>query len=120
MGTVGDPLAAAISAAGYADAASGLILCVSEDKDYGIAAALLREMVGNRFRVMTANSAWPTSTVTSLAQALYTDRAFDRMPIIADALEDAGCSNQDILQHCRSGGKHVRGCWVADLLLGKE
>ena len=42
------------------------------------------------------------------------------MPILADALEDAGCTNQDILNHCRGGGEHVRGCWVVDLLLGKE
>jgi len=63
---------------------------------------------------------WLTSTVTNLAQAIYTDRAFDRLPILADALEDAGCTNQDILAHCRSGGEHARGCWILDLLLAKE
>jgi hypothetical protein len=42
------------------------------------------------------------------------------MPILADALEDAGCDNADILQHCRGAGEHVRGCWVVDLVLGKE
>ena len=55
-----------------------------------------------------------------LAQAIYDARAFDRMPQLADALEAAGCDNRDILDHCRSGGEHVRGCWVVDLLLGKS
>jgi len=64
--------------------------------------------------------AWLTSTVTSLAQSIYQERAFDRLPILADALEDSGCTNPDILNHCRQPGEHVRGCWVVDLLLGKE
>jgi hypothetical protein len=81
---------------------------------------LLREMFGSPFRPITVNPTWLIPTVIALAQAIYDDRAFDRMPILADALEDAGCTNQDILQHCRSGGEHVRGCWVVDLLLGKE
>jgi hypothetical protein len=55
-----------------------------------------------------------------LAQSIYTDRAFDRMPILADALEDAGCDNADILNHCRQPGEHVRGCWAVDLILGKK
>ena len=59
-------------------------------------------------------------TVRRLAQTIYAERAFDRLPILADALEDAGCDNADILAHCRGPGPHVRGCWVVDLLLGKE
>ena len=51
---------------------------------------------------------------------MYEDRAFDRLPLLADALEDAGCADADILVHCRNGGEHVRGCWVVDLLLGKS
>ena len=58
--------------------------------------------------------------MVQIAQAIYDDRAFDRMPILADALEDAGCTDRAILDHCRSEGPHVRGCWVVDLLLGKE
>ena len=54
-----------------------------------------------------------------LATALE-ERAFDRLPILADALEDAGCDNADILNHCRSAGPHVRGCWVVDLVLGRS
>jgi hypothetical protein len=81
---------------------------------------LLRDILGPLpFRPVTLDRSWLTSTVTSLAQAIYTDRAFDRLPILADALEDAGCTNQDILAHCRQSGEHVRGCWVVDLLLGK-
>jgi len=74
------------------------------------------------FRSVAADPAWlawNNGTVRNLAQAIYTDRAFDRLPILADALEDAGCTNADILAHCRGGGEHVRGCWVVDLILGK-
>ena len=62
---------------------------------------------------------WNDGTLSKLAQGIYEGRAFDRLPILADALEDAGCDNADILAHCRNGGEHVRGCWVVDLLLGK-
>ena len=81
---------------------------------------LSREIIGNPFRPVTCDGSWLNSTVVALAQAIYTHRAFDRMPILADALEDAGCTNADILSHCRGPGPHVLGCWVVDLLLGKE
>ena len=55
-----------------------------------------------------------------LARGIYEDRAFDRLPLLADALMDAGCADEQILAHCRSEGPHVRGCWVVDLVLGKE
>jgi hypothetical protein len=58
--------------------------------------------------------------VLKAAQAIYDERAFDRTPQLADALEQAGCTDADILGHCRGGGEHVRGCWVVDLLLGKK
>jgi hypothetical protein len=83
-------------------------------------AHLLRDIFGNPFRPVAVNPAWQSSTVVSLAQSIYDDRAFDRMPILADALEDAGCTSADVLDHCRGAGPHVRGCWVVDLLLGKE
>jgi hypothetical protein len=63
---------------------------------------------------------WFTSTVVDLANAIYDERAFDRMPILADALMDAGCDNDEIIAHCWGEGAHVRGCWVVDLILGKE
>jgi len=81
---------------------------------------LLRDIFGNRFRPITTDPTWLTLTVASLAQAIYDARAFGRLPILADALEDAGCNNQDVLQHCRQPAEHVRGCWIVDLLLGKE
>jgi hypothetical protein len=83
-------------------------------------AALLRDNFGNPFRPVTADPAWLTSSVRALAEGIYAERAFDRMPVLADALEDAGCGNAEVLDHCRSGGLHARGCWVVDLLLGKE
>ncbi len=81
--------------------------------------ALLRESIGNPFRPVTADPLWLTSTVRTLAEGIYQVRAFDRLPILADALEEAGCDNADILSHCRGPGPHVRGCWVVDLVLGK-
>jgi hypothetical protein len=84
---------------------------------------LLRCVFANPYRSITMKPAWLAwndGTLHKIAQAIYDDRAFDRMPILADALEDAGCDNADILRHCREPGEHVRGCWVIDLLLGKE
>jgi len=83
-------------------------------------ALVVREIFGNPFRPIPANTSWLTSTVVTLAQAIYDERAFDQLPILADALEDAGCGNADILNHCRQPGEHVRGCWLVDLLLGKQ
>jgi hypothetical protein len=85
--------------------------------------AILLELLGNPFRPVTivpSIFAWNDGTIPKLAQGIYEERAFDRLPILADALEEAGCQDQDILGHCRSGGEHVRGCWVLDLLLGKS
>ncbi|MBL8795184.1 MAG: hypothetical protein JNM56_14865 [Planctomycetia bacterium] len=81
---------------------------------------LLRDILGNPFRPVTVDPTWRTSTVVSLAQGIYDERAFDRLPILADALEDSGCTNADMLNHCRQPGEHVRGCWVLDLILSKD
>jgi hypothetical protein len=59
-------------------------------------------------------------TIPKLAQAIYDECTFDRMPILADALEEAGCDNEEILEHCRGPGPHVNGCWVVDLVLRKK
>jgi hypothetical protein len=83
---------------------------------------LLREIFGNPFRPVVVDPRWLTSTVLGVARGIddpHEDRAFDRLPILADALEDAGCDDADILTHCRGDGPHVRGCWVVDLILGK-
>jgi hypothetical protein len=82
-------------------------------------AVLLREVFGNPFRPVTPDRSWLTSDVLGLARGIEADRAFDRLPILADALEDAGCDNADVLEHCRGPGPHVRGCWVVDLMLGR-
>jgi hypothetical protein len=79
----------------------------------------LHDISGNPFRPVTLDPTWLTPKVKTLAQAIYDDRAFERMPVLADALEEAGCTNADILDHCRKPGEHVRGCWVVDLALGK-
>ena len=82
--------------------------------------AIIRDVFGRRlFRPVAADPAWLTPTVQSIAAAIYEDRAFDRLPILADALEEAGCTDADVLLHCRKPAEHVRGCWVVDLVLGK-
>ena len=81
---------------------------------------LLRDIFGNPFRPVTFDPNWRTSTTVALAAQMYDSRDFSAMPILADALEDAGCDHPDILDHCRGTSPHVRGCWVADLVLGKE
>jgi hypothetical protein len=83
-------------------------------------AVLLRDIVGNPFSPLTASPEWLTTTTVSIARQMYETRDFSAMPIVADALQDAGCDNDDILNHCRGPGPHVRGCWVVDLILGKE
>ena len=80
---------------------------------------LVRCIFGNPFRPATLDPSWRTETVVALARGIYDDRAFDRLPILADALQDAGCDSDDILSHCRDAGPHARGCWVVDLVLGK-
>jgi hypothetical protein len=82
---------------------------------------LLRDIFPNPFAAPRFDPAWRTSDVVALARGIYADRAFDRMPILADALQDAGCDNDEVLSHCRdTNAHHVRGCWAVDLVLGKE
>lgn len=81
---------------------------------------LLREILGNPFRRLSINASCQTLQVVRLAQGIYDSRDFADMPVLADTLEDAGCTNQDIVNHCRSREQHVRGSWVIDALLGKS
>jgi hypothetical protein len=85
-----------------------------------ILAALVRDTFGNPFRPVALAPEWRTDTVPGIAHQMYESRDFAAMPILADALQDAGCDSADILDHCRGLGPHVRGCWVVDLLLAKE
>ncbi|WP_232069517.1 hypothetical protein [Gemmata massiliana] len=81
----------------------------------------LRCFFGDPFKLTIVDPFWLTSTVLALVESIYADRAFDRMPILADALQDAGCDNADILAHCRdTHATHGRGCWVVDLLTGRK
>ena len=96
------------------------IRVVAANAERNLQAVLLRDILGNPFRPVTIDPRWLTSTVVDLAIAIYQERAFDRMPILADALMDAGCDDEEIISHCRGEGPHVRGCWVVDLLTGRE
>jgi hypothetical protein len=84
---------------------------------------LLREMCGQPFRgprpVDRAVLAWNDGTVRRIAWGIYQDGAFDWLPILHDALLDAGCDDDELLEHLRDDGPHVRGCWALDVLLAK-
>jgi hypothetical protein len=82
--------------------------------------SILMDILGNPFHLLRPDLAWLTAAVVSLAQTIYDERAFERMRELADALQAAGCEDSDVLDHCRGSGPHVRGCWVIDLLLGKQ
>ncbi len=85
--------------------------------------SLLPDVVGNPFRPATLAPVWldwNDGVIRKLAQAVYDDRAFDRLPVLADALEEAGSTDAALLTHCRGPGPHVRGCWLVDLLLDKK
>jgi hypothetical protein len=89
----------------------------------GRQAALLRCIFGNPFRLAALDPAWLAwndGCAPKLAAAIYDGRRFADLPILADALEDAGCCDAAILAHCRAPGEHVRGCWVVDLLTGRQ
>jgi hypothetical protein len=84
---------------------------------------LLRDIAGNPFRPVTLHPAWRGHEVRLLAQAAYEERNLHdwtldpmRLAVLGDALEEVGCTNQDVLNHCRAPGQHVRGCWLVDLL----
>ena len=89
-----------------------------------VVASLFRDILGNPFRSLpvldAAVLAWNDRLVPRLAQAIYDERRFQDLPILADALADAGCPDTDLLEHCRGLGPHARGCWVLDLILGKS
>jgi hypothetical protein len=83
---------------------------------------LLRDVFGNPFRPVPFDPVWlerNDGAARKLASVIYDERTFEQMPILGDALEEAGCPDESVLTHCRSGGPHARGCWVLDLLAGR-
>jgi hypothetical protein len=83
-------------------------------------AVYLRDIFGNPFRPVAFSPAWRTSIAIAIARQVYEERNISAMPILADALEEAGCTNPDLLGHLRGSGTHVRGCWAVDLVLAKK
>ncbi len=95
----------------------------AKEKELIEQAAVLRCIAGNPFRAVQldpARLARQDGAIVNLAQRIYNERAFADLPMLADALEKAGCTNPELLAHCRQPGPHVRGCWAVDLLLGKN
>ena len=89
-------------------------------EEFHVQADLVRCLFGNPFRPMTLDPAWRTTAAVGLARGIYEANAFDRLPILADALEDAGCDDAAVLAHCRTDAVHARGCYVVDALLSSR
>jgi hypothetical protein len=120
-----DDLCAAVVLDAVKRLASGVRLGLKRSR--GPQANLLRDIFGSPFRPIAVDRAWSTADATSLAQASYDERALPsghlepaRLAILADALEEAGCTDRDILDHLRGPGPHVRGCWALDLALSRK
>jgi hypothetical protein len=114
----------ALIGAGHAYAADfpekpGDMVHEGQEREAAAQASLIRDLAGNPFGLGTA-SFGSSNSAYCLASSIYADRAFDRLPILADALEEAGCTEPEILNHCRQSGEHWRGCWVIDLILAKS
>jgi hypothetical protein len=103
-----------------ADAAAGATEGPAWDAERLAQSKLWRDIFRHPFRPTAADPSWRTPDVVGLARGIYAEGTFDRLPLLADALMDAGCSDEAILSHCRGDGPHVRGCWVVDLVLGRE
>jgi hypothetical protein len=117
---------AVLRASAAADAA---LACVAEEIDVGAINEglrlpdLIREVFGNPFRWTVVDPVWLAGSdgaARHLAHTIYDQRSFDLLPILADALEESGCADSMILEHLRGPGPHVRGCWVLDLVVGRE
>jgi hypothetical protein len=130
LGAAGESLAAdpqAPAVMGYvvtlesaADAAGLCLAYATVQVGLPALASDCRCVFGNPFRPVAFDPSWRSPTAVALAARMYDSRDFGALPVFADALQDAGCEHPDVLEHCRSGGEHVRGCWVVDLVLGKS
>ena len=102
-------------------AVAGYVSSMLGSTEHANQVALLRDVIPNPYRPVSFSPTWRTSTALTLASQMYESRDFSLMPILADALQDPGCEDEQILSHCRDPrATHVRGCWVVDLVLGKE
>jgi hypothetical protein len=107
------------------DAMEGMTVTVANARSLAgpeggaVVCGLIRCVFGNPYRHTAFDPAWRTEAAVALARGVLEERAFDRLPVLADALEDAGCADPDVLAHCRGAGPHARGCWVIDGLLGR-
>jgi hypothetical protein len=96
------------------------VFVAGQYEEESIQADLLRDVIANPFRQISIEPEWRTSTVMALTQRIYAEQDYEILPILADAIEDAGCGNRDVLDHCRDPRLvHVKGCWLVDLILGK-
>src|SRR5262249_23652107 len=93
---------------------------LESDQEKSFQALMCRDVFGNPFQPVIFNPSWLSSTVVELARSIYERKAFEEMPTLGHALQNAGCENEAIVGHCRAEGVHVRGCWVIDSLLEKE
>jgi hypothetical protein len=110
----------AAAAVGW-EAGNGPVFFAAKEAERARQVELVRDMFGNPFRPVKFKPAWRTTDAMLLAHGVYEERAFDRMPILADALQEAGCESDELLGHLRDPhAVHVRGCWALDLVLGKE
>lgn len=128
-----DAMRSALAAAAHAGAAAGWSAADGNPPgvvaDFARSAAesnartsqveLIRDLFGNPFRPVRLDPRWLAPNVVDLARAIYDGRSFDWLPLLADALQDAGCDDEGIIAHCRGEGPHAKGCWVVDLILGK-
>jgi hypothetical protein len=85
-----------------------------------VAVGLIDDILGHSLQSFRFDPDWRTADPVAIASAMYETRDFSPAPILADTLEDVGCDNADVLAHCRVERQHCRGCWVVDLVLGKE
>jgi hypothetical protein len=89
---------------------------ILERGDWARVCKLVRDVVGGVLQPVPISPGWLSPNVTLLANSIYSESAFENLPILGDALEEAGCDSTSLLSHLRSGGTHVRGCWALDAL----
>jgi hypothetical protein len=116
------------AAATWSHVSTGVAMTLSNKEAHAVEESVLiglvRDIVGNPFRstatVGPELKSWCDGAIPKLAGDIYDRRCFEQIPLLADALEDAGCTDAELLGHLRSPGPHVRGCWALDLVLGKS